>query len=67
MEVVDGRGQVIRRAEQAAQRGRAEFLSEEYVPGETVFRFSSAGLQSCEVMIRPAPWVPGRMFGPPCG
>jgi hypothetical protein len=65
MEVLDASGQVIRRAEQPAQRGRVEFLGEAYVPGETVFRFTSPGLQPCEVMIRPAPHVPGQMFGPP--
>jgi alpha-glucosidase (family GH31 glycosyl hydrolase) len=65
MEALDGRGRVIRQAEQIAQRGRAEFLGEEYVPGETVFRFTSPGLAPSEVTIRPAPAVPGRMFGPP--
>jgi len=64
MEVLDGRGRVIRQAEQTAQRGRVEFLGEEYAPGETVFRFTSPGLASCEATIRPAPAVPGRMFGP---
>lgn len=64
MEVLDGSGRTIRQAEQAAQRGRVEFLGEEYVPGETVFRFTSPGLAPCEVTIRPAPDVPGRMFGP---
>jgi alpha-glucosidase (family GH31 glycosyl hydrolase) len=67
MEVLDGSGQVIRHAEQAAQRGRVEFLGEEYVPGETVFRFTAAGLRPCEVTIRLAPIVPGLMFGPPHG
>jgi hypothetical protein len=65
MEVLDGRGRVIRQAEQIAQRGRAEFLGEEYVPGETVFRFTSPGVAPSEVTIRPAPAVPGRMLGPP--
>ena len=67
MEVMDASGQVIRQAEQAAQRGRVEFLGEEYVPGETVFRFTCAELQPCEVSIRPAPSVPGHMFGPAAG
>jgi hypothetical protein len=65
MEVLDGHGRVIRQAEQMAQRGRVEFLGEEYAPDETVFRFTSPGLEPCEVTIRPAPHVPGRMFGPP--
>jgi len=65
MEVLDGSGRTIRQAEQTAQRGRVEFLGEEYVPGETVFRFTCPGLEPCEVTIRPAPSVPGRMFGPP--
>jgi len=67
MEVMDASGEVIRQAEQAAQRGRVEFLGEEYVPGETVFRFTCAELQPCEVSIRPAPSVPGHMFGPAAG
>jgi len=65
MEVLDGSGRVIRRVEQTARRGRVEFLGEEYAPGETVFRFTSPGLEPCEATIRPAPHVPGRMFGPP--
>jgi hypothetical protein len=44
-----------------------EFLGEEYVPGDTVFRFTSAGLDPCEVTILPAPIVPGHMFGPAAG
>ena len=67
MEVMDASGQVIRQAEQAARRGRVEFLGEEYVPGETVYRFTCAELQPCEVSIRPAPIVPGHMFGPAAG
>jgi alpha-glucosidase (family GH31 glycosyl hydrolase) len=67
MEALDGSGRMIRQAEQEARRGRVEFLGEEYVPGETVFRFTCLGLEPCEVTIRPAPNVPGRMFGPPTG
>jgi hypothetical protein len=64
MDVVDTDGTVIRHEEKPAQRGRVEFLNTEYKPGLWTFRFSSAGLQPCEVTIRPAVQVPGQMFGP---
>jgi len=49
----------------SAQHGRAEFLNEEYKPGDWTFRFSSEGLQPCQIVIRPSPPVPGVTFGPP--
>ena len=65
MEIVDAGGATLRTEEKQAQHGRVEFLNTEYKPAEWTFRFSSAGLEPCEVTIRPAPEVPGQMFGPP--
>ncbi len=65
MDVLDAAGVVIRHEEKQAQRGRVEFLNVEHKPAEWTFRFSSDGLRPCAVVIRPEPYTPGLMFGPP--
>ena len=67
MDVVDPHGKVLRSEEKQAQRGRVEFLDQEYKPGEWTFRFTSDGLQPCAVTIRPAPPIQGIAYGPEPG